>query len=82
MMLNFVALSMAAYHLYKAYFGVYEIWRHRGMHLVFLLLLAFLQTGLCLQDRSKLKKSWDVLLILLTLAIGAYVVVEYEEIGL
>lgn len=81
-LMNVVAFAMAAYHLYKAYFGVYEIWRHRGVHLVFLLLLAFLQTGLCVQDRSKLKKSWDVLLILLTLAIGTYVVVDYEEIGL
>lgn len=81
-LLNVVAFSMAAYHLYKAYFGVYEIWRHRGIHLVFLLLLAFLQTGLCVQGRSTLKKSWDVLLILLTLAIGAYVVIDYEDIGL
>lgn len=80
--MNFVAFSMAAYHLYKAYFGVYEIWRHRGIHLVFLLLLAFLNTGLCVQDRPKLKKWWDALLILLTLGIGTYVLVDYEEIGL
>lgn len=80
--MNVVAFTMAAYHLYKAYFGVYEIWRHRGIHLVFLLLLAFLSTGLCVQDRSALKKWWDVLLILLTLAIGTYVLVDYEGIGL
>ncbi len=80
--MNFVAFSMATYHLYKAYFGVYEIWRHRGIHLVFLLLLAFFNSGLCVQDRSKLKKAWDVVLILATLAIGAYVLIDYEAIGL
>ena len=30
----YVAFSMATYHLFKAYFGVYEIWRQRGIHLV------------------------------------------------
>ena len=81
-LMNIVAFSMATYHLYKAYFGVYEIWRHRGIHLVFLLLLAFFNSGLCVQDRSKLKKAWDVVLILATLAIGAYVLIDYEAIGL
>ena len=81
-LMNVVAFSMATYHLYKAYFGVYEIWRHRGIHLVFLLLLAFFNTGLCVEGRSKLKKAWDVLLILATLAIGAYVLIDYEAIGL
>jgi TRAP transporter 4TM/12TM fusion protein len=81
-LMNFVAFAMATYHLYKAYFGVYEIWRHRGIHLVFLLLLAFFDSGLCVRDRSKLKKAWDVVLILVTLAIGAYVLIDYEDIGL
>jgi len=81
-LMNFVAFSMAAYHLYKAYFGVYEIWRHRGIHLVFLLLLAFFNSGLCVQARSKLMKAWDVVLIVATLAIGAYVLIDYEAIGL
>lgn len=77
-----VAFSMAAYHLYKAYFGVYEIWRHRGIHLVFLLLLAFFNNGLCVENRSKFMKAWDVALILATLAIGAYVVMDYQAIEL
>ena len=77
-----VAFAMAVYHLYKAYFGVYEIWRHRGIHLMFLLLLGFIQTGLCVQDRPTWKKAWDVLLILLTLGIGAYIIFDYEEIAL
>lgn len=80
--MTMVAFAMAVYHLYKAYFGIYEIWRHRGVHVIFLLLLAFLQTGLCVRDRSKLKKSWDLLLILLTAGIGAYIVSDYQEIAL
>jgi TRAP transporter 4TM/12TM fusion protein len=81
-LMYFVAFSMATYHLYKAYFGVYEIWRHRGIHLVFLLLLAFFNSGLCVENRSKVMKAWDVVLILVTLAIGGYVVIDYEAIGL
>jgi TRAP transporter 4TM/12TM fusion protein len=80
--MNLVAFSMAVYHLYKAYFGVYEVWRHRGIHLTFLLLLAFTSKGLCVTYRSRLKKAWDVLLILLSIGIGVYMVISYEEIGL
>ena len=80
--MKLVAFSMAAYHLYKAYFGVYEIWRHRGVHLIFLFVLAFFRSGLCLQERSKLKKAWDVLLILFSLAIGFYIIFDYLEIAL
>ncbi len=81
-LLTIVAFAMAVYHLYKAYFGVYEIWRHRGIHLTFLLLLAFMQAGLCIPDRTRLKKAVDVLLIVVTLAIGAYIVWDYEDIAL
>ena len=80
--MNLVAFSMAVYHLYKAYFGVYEVWRHRGIHLIFLLLLAFTNKGLCISYRSRLKKAWDVLLILFSFGIGAYMIISFEEIGL
>ena len=80
--MQLVAFSMAAYHLYKAYFGVYEIWRHRGVHLIFLLILAFFQKGLCREGRSKLKKAWDLVLVLLSLGIGVYIVMDYQEIAL
>jgi TRAP transporter 4TM/12TM fusion protein len=81
-LLTIIAFAMAVYHLYKAYFGVYEIWRHRGVHLTFLLLLGFMQAGLCVPDRTKLKKSLDLLLILVTLGIGAYIILDYENIAL
>jgi len=80
--MKLVAFLMAAYHLYKAYFGVYEIWRHRGVHLIFLFVLAFFQSGLCVNGRSKLKKTWDLLLILLSLGLGVYIVLDYQEIAL
>lgn len=80
--MKLVAFSMAVYHLYKAYFGVYEVWRHRGIHLIFLLLLAFTNKGLRIPYRSRLKKAWDVLLILLSFGIGAYMIISFEEIGL
>lgn len=76
-----VAIAMALYHLYRAYFGVYEVWQHRAIHLFFVLILTFLVKGLRVEGRSKLLKAYDLLLVLLSLAIGAYMVVGYEEIA-
>lgn len=76
-----VAVAMALYHLYRAYFGVYEVWQHRAIHLFFVLILTFLVKGLCVKGRSKLLKAYDLLLVLLSLAIGSYMVVGYEEIA-
>lgn len=77
-----VAFSMAAYHLYKAYFGVYQVWRHRGVHLIFILLLAFLSKASTHEGRTKMMKAFDLLIIGLSLAIGVYMVLEYQEIQL
>jgi len=76
-----VAIAMALYHLYRAYFGVYEVWQHRAIHLFFVLILTFLVKGLCVKGRSKLLKAYDLLLVLLSLSIGSYMVVGYEEIA-
>jgi TRAP transporter 4TM/12TM fusion protein len=81
-LLRIVASGMACYHLYKSYFGVYEVWRHRGIHLVFVIGLAFLSKGLAQEGRPKILKVYDGILLLLTLGIGVYIVWDYEEIAL
>ena len=80
--MNLIALSMAVYHLWKAYFGIYEVWRHRGIHLIFLFLLAFTSKGLCVEARSKPAKALDLLFIVISLAVGVYIVAAYQEIQL
>lgn len=80
--LQAAALAMAIYHLYKAYFGIYEVWRHRGVHLIFVLLLAFLSKGLCDEKRSKAMKVLDLLYIGLTLAVGIYIVTQFRAVEL
>ena len=77
-----VAFGMAVYHLYRAYFGVYEIMQHRGIHLLFVLILSFMNRGLCKPGRSRLLKAYDLVLIGLTLAIGYNLVFDYEEIAM
>src|SRR3989339_394969 len=77
-----VAFGMAVYHLYRAYFGVYEIMQHRGIHLLFVLILSFMNKGLCKPGRSRLLKAYDLLLIGLTLAVGYNLVFDYEEIAM
>jgi len=80
--MNYIAFSMTFYHLYKAYFGVYQVWRHRGIHLVFILLLAFFKKGLTIRDRSKLLKFYDLILIVLSILLGVNIVMNYLEIQL
>ncbi len=81
-LLKIVAFSMACYHLYKSYFGVYEVWRHRGVHLVFVIALAFLLKGITREGRSKILKAYDGVLLVLALGVGAYILWDYEEIAL
>jgi TRAP transporter 4TM/12TM fusion protein len=81
-LLKIVAFSMACYHLYKSYFGVYEVWRHRGIHLIFVIALSFLYKGLAQEGRSKILKIYDGILLLLALGIGVYIAWDYEEIAL
>jgi TRAP transporter 4TM/12TM fusion protein len=36
-----IALSLASFHLYTAYFGLYEAWAQRAVHLILILMLVF-----------------------------------------
>jgi len=79
---KFVAFSMAVYHLYKAYFGIYQVWRHRGVHLIFILLLAFLSKAFTQERRITMMRAFDCLILVLSIALGVYMVLEHQEIQL
>ena len=80
--MQLVAFSMAAYHSVQGLFRRLRNMASPGRALDFPLILAFFQKGLCREGRSKLKKAWDLVLVLLSLGIGVYIVMDYQEIAL
>jgi TRAP transporter 4TM/12TM fusion protein len=39
---SIIAIGMSIFHIYTSFFGILEAWRHRSIHLIFVLLLHFL----------------------------------------
>ena len=79
LMVTLIAVSMSIFQFYSAGFRMLPAMQHRAIHLSFALILTFL-----LYPRSKLqiKKITliDYLLVLLSISIGLYKVIEYKEL--
>lgn len=73
-----VALAMAFFHFYTACFGVLEAWRHRSVHMIFILLLVYLSYGKVKRFRLVEK------VITLTCVVGCsiYVLIGFPDIYL
>ncbi len=75
-----VAVSMSVFHLYTAGFGILIAMIQRSIHLTFALVLAFF----LYPAKKKIQESripwYDFVLIGISLAIGIYLIVEYEAI--
>lgn len=77
MVAGIIAIVMSIFHLYTSMFGILEAWKHRAVHIIFILLLAaFTQEKL----PEKFSKPYQVGLILLTTIVGAYMLIEYKNI--
>ena len=78
-MLSLIAVSMSIFQFYSAGFKMLPAMQHRAIHLSFALVLTFL-----LYPRSKLqiKKITiiDYLLVLLSISIGLYLIIEYKQL--
>ena len=74
-----VALVLALLHIFYAYNGVIEAWSLRFTHVTLILLMCFLMkpTGRrSIKDKPTLGTAWDVLAILATLAVAAYILAD------
>jgi TRAP transporter 4TM/12TM fusion protein len=78
-----VGVLMALFHLYTAGFRLYPAMQQRTTHLVFALVLVFLLFPF--RKQAKAGASFfsylDILLIFLSIFIGAYVMLDYENIS-
>ncbi|MDX9871818.1 MAG: TRAP transporter fused permease subunit [Clostridia bacterium] len=73
-----VALAMAAFHFYTSCFGVLEAWRHRSVHMIFILLLAYLSYG----KITKFRLAEKVITLTLVIVCSAYVLIGFPDIYL
>ena len=76
------ALSLALFHLYTAYFGLYEAWAQRAVHVTLILILIYFSPRKR-QDGSKVRYylSWiDLAPGLVTIAVGLYMYIYYMDI--
>ncbi|WP_020611540.1 TRAP transporter permease [Sediminispirochaeta bajacaliforniensis] len=73
------ALALSGFSLYTGFTGLLESWLHRMIHLVCILMIAFL-TDLNMPQAGKIKKVISVLFLILVAAIALYSFLDYEHI--
>jgi TRAP transporter 4TM/12TM fusion protein len=78
-----IAVIMSLFHLYTAGFRLYPAMQQRTLHLMFALVLVFLIFPLGKSDKAQPKPllCLDLLLVLISFFIGAYVMFDYEGIS-
>jgi len=72
-----VAICMSLFHIYTSTFGILEAWRHRSIHVVFILVLS------CLSNKKlpkKFPKIYQLIMIILTTIVSLYIVTDYNNI--
>ncbi len=74
------AIAMAAFHLYTSFFGALVSLRHRAMHLLFVLPLAFMMYPASKKRKSDTPTIIDSLLAVLSIIACSHIVVNYKAI--
>jgi TRAP transporter 4TM/12TM fusion protein len=77
-----VALALAAFQLYTAGVSMLTAWIQRDIHIVLILILVFLIYPARKKGERGKATVFDWLLILLALASGAYIIINYQAIVL
>lgn len=74
------SLGLAAFHLYTAGISMFGAWIQRDVHLTLILVLAFLIFPATKKGQRDRMTSWDGVLIILALAAGLYILINYQAI--
>ncbi|NLL17902.1 MAG: C4-dicarboxylate ABC transporter permease, partial [Clostridia bacterium] len=74
------ALGLTAFHLYTAGISMFGAWLQRDIHLVFILVLAFLIFPLRKSGRQDHLTVIDAVFILAAIASGLYILIFYQDI--
>ena len=77
-----VALVLAAFQLYTAGVSMLTAWIQRDIHIVLIIILVFLIYPITKKGEREKATIFDWLLILLALASGAYIILNYQAIVL
>ncbi len=76
-----IAVAMSVFHLYTAGFGILLAMKQRAVHLTFALVLAFFLYPASKKLKGQAKfPFYDWILIAISVAIGVYLLVEFEAI--
>ncbi|MDH4266732.1 MAG: TRAP transporter permease [Deltaproteobacteria bacterium] len=78
-----LALSLSSFHLYTAYFGLYESWAQRAVHVMFILLIVYF-TPRKIQQGGEIRyylSFFDLVLGTATLGLCIYMYLEYFNIS-
>lgn len=78
----FVALVLTAFHLYTAGVSMLTAWIQRDIHIVLILVLVFLIFPFNRKKKKEKASFVDIILVILSLAAGAYIIVSYQAIVL
>ncbi|MBS4054360.1 MAG: TRAP transporter permease [Thermaerobacter sp.] len=75
-----IAIAMSLFHYYTAGFGILLAMQQRAVHLIFVMVLAFLLWPAS-KKLSRFRLPWyDVLLALAGLGVGAYILLNYHAL--
>ncbi|NLC77504.1 MAG: TRAP transporter fused permease subunit, partial [Clostridia bacterium] len=76
----FAALGLTAFHLYTAGISMFGAWIQRDIHLIFILVLAFLIFPARKQGKQDHLTPVDAVFILAAVASGLYILIYYQDI--
>lgn len=82
--ITFIAIAMSIFHLYTAGVRPYPALQQRAAHLAFTLMLIFLIFPLKKHEPERKLQALiylDLLLVFFSFFVGAYAILEYEELG-
>lgn len=77
-----IAVAMSLFHLYSSGFEMLPQMQHRAIHLAFALALTFFWYPSSSREKEGKLPWFDILAILFSLSVGAYIVLDYMNIVL
>lgn len=85
-LVTLIAIGFSLFNFQQAYFGIWETYLNRGIHVSIALILVFLIYPIKIKSNSKvlsqIVKIIDYVFILFSLFIGVYIVIYYKELQL
>jgi TRAP transporter 4TM/12TM fusion protein len=79
-LITILCVVIALFHLFTSGFGTFSALRHRSLHVLGMMIIIFLSTGIPARNKSKLYFGFSILLSVLSLITLLYIVPNADEI--